>query len=115
MSKKFYKEKHFSNYREIINYSAGHFKDRAAFKIKRPDDSYLHISYRELENRYYTLCGIFLDMGLRHKRIAVVGGNCFEWVLAYMKSQIIAVYCIPTAMADGTSFSASMRHMVFPV
>jgi len=84
MSKKFYKEKHFSNYREIINYSAGHFKDRAAFKIKRPDDSYLHISYRELENRYYTLCGIFLDMGLRHKRIAVVGGNCFEWVLAYM-------------------------------
>ncbi|MCI2062404.1 MAG: AMP-binding protein [Eubacteriaceae bacterium] len=84
MPKKFYKEKRFSNYREIINYSAKQYKDRAAFQIKRPDDSYCRISYRELENRYYTLCGKFLDMGFRHRRIAVVGANCFEWVLSYL-------------------------------
>lgn len=83
MKKKIYKENRFSDFREIINYSAKRFGRRTAFLIKTENGKYRKISYSEFRERYYTFCNKLLSEGLEGKRIAVIGNNCFEWVLSY--------------------------------
>lgn len=79
-----YKTARFENYREIVNHSYEKFPQRTAFQVKVPGGKYLYITYSQLWERYYKLCNIFLEMGLRGKRIAVIGKNSFEWSLSYL-------------------------------
>lgn len=86
-----YTEKKFSNYREIINYSAEKFADNMAFKIKLEEGKYRTVNYRELKNIYYRLCTHMIEKGLMGKRIAVTGQNCFEWAISYLCAATIGV------------------------
>lgn len=79
-----YKTARFENYREIVNSSYEKFPQRTAFQVKAPGGKYLNITYTQLWERYYKLCNTFLEMGLRGKRIAVIGKNSFEWSLSYL-------------------------------
>ena len=83
-SDKTYNTARFNNYREIINSSYEKFPQRTAFQIKAPGGKYVYITYKELWERYYKLCNVFIEMGLRGKRIAVIGKNSFEWSLSYL-------------------------------
>lgn len=91
MKKTTYKEKRFSDFREIVNFSASAFRHRTAFLIRKTEGGYHHISYQELKNRFYAMCKAFLDAGLGGKRIAVIGSNCFEWVLSYLCAATVGV------------------------
>lgn len=86
----YYHEKRFSDFREIINHSAVHYASRPAFEIKRGGGK-VKLYYPELRRRYYTLCTEFLSRGLGGKRIAVMGKNCFEWVLSYLSAATVGV------------------------
>lgn len=79
-----YKTARFENYREIVNSSYEKFPQRTAFQVKAPGGKYVYITYTQLWERYYKLCNTFLEMGLRGKRIAVIGKNSFEWSLSYL-------------------------------
>ncbi|HBN82344.1 MAG TPA: AMP-dependent synthetase, partial [Clostridiales bacterium] len=81
----------FLNFREIINHSAKKFGNRTAFQIKNSDGSYLNITYKNLKERFYALSSNFLSMGLGGKRIAIVGRNCFEWILSYICAATVGV------------------------
>ncbi len=91
MASKYYDEKRFYNFREIINYSAERFAKKTAFQIKISEGKYENITFSELKKLYYGLCTKFIKMGFKGKRIAVIGANSFEWALSYLCAATVGV------------------------
>lgn len=86
----YYREKRFYNFREIVDHIAATYTTRPAFRIKREGGT-VSVTFSELRERYYALCTHFLASGLGGKRIAVMGKNCFEWVLSYLAAATVGV------------------------
>lgn len=90
MSEKLYKEKRFANYREIVNYAADTYKDKAAFQIRdKAQGGYRFISYEEVRDYYYALCAAFIEKGYKDKKIAIMGKNSCEWSLCYLAASTV--------------------------
>lgn len=71
--------------KELINGSAELFADRPAFWIKKfKGDEYHAITYSQLKKDIDALGAKMLAMGLRGKRIAVMGQGCYEWFVTYL-------------------------------
>lgn len=71
--------------KELINGSAELFADRPAFWIKKfKGDEYHAITYSQLKKDIDALGTKMLAMGLRGKRIAVMGQGCYEWFVTYL-------------------------------
>lgn len=89
--KTLYDEKRFTDFREIVRDAAKNYGNKTAFICRANKDEKISISYLELKERYYRLCNYLLDNGLGGKRIAVIGKNCFEWVLSYLCAATVGV------------------------
>lgn len=88
--KKLYKEKRFNSFREMINNSAECFGERDAFLVRNGKEFH-SIKYKELRLAFYALCTAFLSMGLKGKRIAVIGANSYAWTLCYLAAASVGV------------------------
>ena len=82
--KDIYNVKKLDSFRELVDISARKYSRRNAFILRDGKDKYRKIKYKEFKERYYSLCSFFLSRGLRGKRIAVIGGNSYEWTLSYL-------------------------------
>ncbi len=89
--KRLYNERRFNNFREIIDSSAALFPKSDAFIIKKGENDYRKISYTELRDTFYGLCRRFIELGYKGKRIAVMGKNCYEWVVCYLAAASVGV------------------------
>lgn len=72
--------------KEYINNAVKRYGDRYAFVVKESDRGevfYDNISYKRFGKDMRELGSGFLKLGLGGKRIALVGANCYEWVLTY--------------------------------
>ncbi|HPJ77109.1 MAG TPA: AMP-binding protein, partial [Clostridia bacterium] len=85
-----YNEPRFTDFRQLINHSADKYGKRIAFKIKT-SNCYVYITYKQLKERFYTLCNEFIALGLQGKRIAIIGKNSFEWVLSYLAAATVGI------------------------
>ena len=90
-NKKLYSVPKFTNFRELLFYSAKRYKGRPAFQVRRDDGSYRFVTYEDLQEQFYSLCGEFIRKGLLGKRIAVVGDNSYGWVLSYLCAATVGV------------------------
>lgn len=76
------------NFREFIDYIAKAYGEKTAFKLKKKgpgkEVSYREISYTELRREIYALGAALVNHGLNGKRIALIGNNCYEWILVYL-------------------------------
>lgn len=88
---KYYKEKLFSSFREIVDHVAEKFKNGVAFRIKTGNKEYRDVSFREFREHYYRMCTYLLKKGFRNSRIAIAGRNCYEWVVSYLASATVGV------------------------
>jgi len=88
---KYYKEKLFSSFREIVDHVAEKFKNKTAFQIKTGDGEYREVSFREFREHYYKMCTYLLKKGFLGSRLAVAGRNCYEWVVSYIASATVGV------------------------
>ena len=86
----YYREKRFTCFRELVDHVAATYTARPAFRIKKNGET-VEVRFSELRERYYALCTYFLQSGLGGKRIAVMGKNCFEWVLSYLAAATVGV------------------------
>jgi len=89
--KKLYNERRFHTFREIIDSSAALFSKSDAFIIKKGKNNYRKISYTELRDTFYGLCRRFIELGYKGKKIAVMGKNCYEWVVCYLAAASVGV------------------------
>ena len=88
---KLYNVRRFNNFREIIDNSAALFPKSNAFIIKNGENTYRKINYTELRDTFYGLCRRFIELGYKGKRIAVMGKNCYEWVVCYLAAASVGV------------------------
>ena len=76
-----------NNYRELIDFSYEHYKDNIAYKykenIKANPVKYIEKTYEQTINDIKSLATALLNADNPCSRIAVIGGNRYEWVISY--------------------------------
>ena len=60
------------------------YGDRAAYKIREEEGKYKIITHKEVRENVDALGTALIDLGLKGKRIAVIGENRYEWEMAYL-------------------------------
>ncbi|MGN1299083.1 MAG: AMP-dependent synthetase/ligase [Candidatus Scatovivens sp.] len=86
-SNKLYNPKMFDNLKDLIKNSADLYSNNNAFIIKEKIEkqiNYKHITYKDLYNDINSLGTGLINLGLKNKRIAIIGKNCYEWALSYI-------------------------------
>lgn len=81
-----YEVKEFKNLKEMINNSCKEYEKNIAFVIKHKNGKkieYENITYKTFGEEINSLGTTLLNKGYKDKRIAVIGKNRYEWVLAY--------------------------------
>lgn len=84
--------------KEIIYNSAKKYADHIAFIIKhqdRKEKTYENITYKTFLEQINSLGTKLYNMGLKNKRIAVVGRNRYEWALAHLSNLLGGIISVP--------------------
>ena len=84
MSKKLYKTIKITDLKDMLNKTKELYKNKTAYKIKNQDGNYTVISHDEIRDMVDYLGTALVDMGLKNKRIAIIGENRYEWEIAYL-------------------------------
>lgn len=88
-----------NNIKDVIYRSAEKFADRIAFVIKHQDDkkeiTYENITYKKFLEDINKLGTALYKMGLKGKRIAVVGKNRYEWALSHFSNLLGGIVSVP--------------------
>ena len=88
----------FKDIKEIIYNSAKEYANNTAFVIKHQEDKnkiYENITYKTFLEQINSLGTKVYDMGLKNKRIAVLGRNRYEWVLAHITNLLGGIVSVP--------------------
>ncbi len=71
--------------KDLLVSSARLFGERTAYLQKwNPDGEYEEIKYKQVLDDVNGLGTALLEMGLKDKRVAVIGRNCYQWCSAYL-------------------------------
>ena len=84
MSEILYKTIEITDLKDMLNKTKKLYGDKPAYKIKIEDGKYKIFSHKEVRNMVDSLGTALIDMGLKGKRIAVIGENRYEWEIAYL-------------------------------
>jgi len=88
----------FKDIKGIIYNSAKQYAQNIAFTIKHKNDkevTYENITFKKLLQDINAFGTKLYDMGLRNKRIAVVGRNRYEWVVAHLSNLLGGMVSVP--------------------
>ena len=72
--------------RDYLNSAIKKYAKNNAFIIKNKEGkevTYTNITYEKFGKQMKSLGTALINLGLENKRIAVIGKNCYEWILAY--------------------------------
>lgn len=70
--------------KEMLKKTGEIYSDRPAYKIRIEDKKYKIITHKEVREMIDALGTALIDLGLKGKRIAVIGENRYEWEIAYL-------------------------------
>lgn len=93
-----YEATEFNNIKEIIYNSAKKFSNQIAFVIKHQENkkqAYENITYKKLLEDINSLGTALYNMGLNGKRVAIIGKNRYEWVIAHLANLLGGIVSIP--------------------
>lgn len=88
----------FKNVKEIIYNSAKKYANKIAFIIKHQEGknkTYENITYKRLLEEINALGTKLYEMGLKNKRIAVLGRNRYEWALGHLTNLLGGIISVP--------------------
>lgn len=84
MSKKLYEITEILNLKDMLNKTKQIYADKIAYKIKVDNGKYKTVSHLEVRNAIDYFGTALIKLGLKDKRIAVIGENRYEWEIAYL-------------------------------
>lgn len=96
--KKAHEAKEFKNIREIIYNSVEKFGEHIAFIKKHQNGKkvdYENITYKMFLKDINSFGTKLYEMGFKNKRIAIVGRNRYEWVLAHLTNLLGDIVSVP--------------------
>ena len=80
-----YQMRYISDLRDMVHSSAEMFADKTAFKEKEdPKGEFKSISYKQFKEDIDSFGTKLVEMGLKGKRIALIGENSYRWVVTYL-------------------------------
>lgn len=88
----------FNNIKEIIYNSAKVYEDKIAFKIKNKEENaitYEDITYKMVLEDINKLGTAFYNIGLKDKRVAIIGKNRYEWVITHLCNLLGGMVSVP--------------------
>lgn len=81
----FYQFRYIEDLKDMLDTSAQLFSEDPAYMVKDvPGGEYRSITYAELKRDVDALGTKLIEMGLKNKKIAVIGENSYKWVVTYM-------------------------------
>ncbi len=84
MSERPYKYIPITDLKDMLNKSGKEYGEKIAYQIKLEEGKYKNITHQEVRESINALGTALIDMGLKNKRIAVIGENRMEWEIAYL-------------------------------
>ena len=84
MDKRLYDYIEITDLKDMLNKTRNIYKNRPAYKLRIEDGKYKIITHEEVRNMVDCLGTALCNLGLKGKRIAVIGENRYEWEIAYL-------------------------------
>lgn len=79
-----YEVRDVENLRELIDGSVERFNQRPAFMVKdKTKGKFVSISYKKMQEDIRSLGTSLINLGLRGRKIAVIGENSYYWAISY--------------------------------
>ena len=69
--------------KDMLNKTRSLYANKIAYKIKK-DDGYMTFTHEQVRSMIDALGTALIDMGLKDKKIALIGENRYEWEIAYL-------------------------------
>lgn len=93
----FYETTVFEDFRVMTENVAKKYPDRYAFSFKRKphDREVVHVTYRQARDYIRNLGTALLSLGLRDKRVALIGEASYEWACTYFALMSIGAVTVP--------------------
>ena len=96
--RKLYDATEFKDVKEILYNSVEIYKDKIAFVIKHKENKeikYENITYPKLLEDVNSLGTSFYELGLKSKRIAIIGKNRYEWAISHLGALLGGIVSVP--------------------
>ncbi len=84
MSEKIYNYTKITDLKDMLKKSGKEYGKKIAYQIKKEEGKYKNITHEEVRKMIDALGTALIDIGLKDKRIAVIGENRYEWEIAYL-------------------------------
>lgn len=84
MGERLYEYMKITDLKDMLNKSGQKYGEKIAYKIKIEKEKYKTFTHKEVRQMINSLGTKLIDMGLKNKRIAVIGENRYEWEIAYL-------------------------------
>ncbi len=85
MREPLYEVEKITDLKDMINKSVKKYADRLAYVFKTDKKGeFKEVTYKQLKNDIESLGTALINLGLQDKRIAVIGGNRYEWGVTYL-------------------------------
>ena len=84
MSERLYKTIEIENLKDMLNKTKDIYSNKPAYKIKIEENKYKIYTHEQVREMIDSLGTSLIDMGLKDKRIAIIGENRYEWEIAYL-------------------------------
>ena len=84
MSKRLYKYTEIIDLKDMLKKSGKKYGEKIAYKIKIDNGKYKEITHKEVRKMIDSLGTALINIGLKNKKIAVIGENRYEWEIAYL-------------------------------
>ena len=97
-NKRIFKATEYKNIKELLYGSAEKYGDKTAFTIKHQNGKEIEYddkSYKDLLEDVNEFGAGLFDLGLKGKRVVVIGKNRYEWAVAHLANLLGGIVCVP--------------------
>lgn len=70
--------------KDMLKKTGEKYPENIAYKIRISENNYREITHKQVREMIDQMGTALIDMGLKNKRIAVIGENRYEWEIAYL-------------------------------
>ena len=80
-----------NNLKDMLYKTTLRNQNKVAFRLKNRDGKIVNKTYLDFKNDVEALGTKLIEMGLKDKRIALIGKNSYEWAVSYLACVIIGI------------------------
>lgn len=95
MERKYFEATECKNLKEVMEASVRKYGNKTAFIVKLENKEKKNISYKELYDDINSFGSALYNLGYKDKRVAIIGKNRYEWIVAHLANQFGGMISVP--------------------